>query len=179
MMKREKDVISLPIMDKNLGNKIASIRDVIYSKNKFRILAFLVADGGIFSNAKIIKFKNIDSFGTDAIMIKNESVLENADLFPEIQELLDEKRKINGEEVLTEDGDSMGSVYDTIFDEDNGRVLGFILTDGVIEDLKEGRNILPYINGMTFGEKALIIPNQIKNQFEKNKETFKNLLELH
>lgn len=176
-MKREKDVISLPIMDKTQGNKVATVRDVIYSRKKFRILGFLVAEGSLFAHRKIIKFKNIESIGNDAIIIKSNRVLEDLHVIPEIEQLLKEKRRIIGEEVLTDNGDSIGIVYDTVFDENTGKVLGFILTDGIFQDLKEGRNVLPYIKGITFGDNALIVPNEITNQFEKNKDIFKKLLE--
>ncbi|MTI48976.1 PRC-barrel domain-containing protein [Sporosalibacterium faouarense] len=177
-MKRERDVISLPILDKNQGNKIATIKDIVYSKNKLRILGFLVSDGNFFPTLKYIQFKNIESIGSDAIMIKSRMALEDPRAFPEIESLIEEKRRINGEEVLTENGDSLGLVYDTIFDGSNGKILGFVLTDGLFQDLKEGRNILPCMKGITYGDQALIVSNEIKGQFEKNKETFKKLLEL-
>lgn len=178
-MKREKDIMSIPILDKKNGARIAYVKDIIYSKTKFRILAFLVSEKGFFTTAKIIRFKEIDSFGENAIMVKNKNVIEDAEVIPEIKTLIKEKRKIIGEEVITEDGEDIGIIRDTIFDEESGKVVGFIITNGVFDDIREGRIVLPYIKGIKFGEEALIVPNQIRGQVEKNKETFKKLLEFH
>ncbi len=178
-MKKEKDIINVPVLDKTNGKKIASVKDIIYSKTKFRIIAFLVSEKGIFTSPKIIKFKEIDSFGEDVVMVNGKTVIEDAEVIPEITSLLKEKRKIIGEGVLSEDGEDIGIIRDTVFDEESGKVLGFIITNGVFDDMREGRFVLPYIKGIKFGEDVLIVPNQIKGQVEKNKETFKKLLELH
>lgn len=178
-MKREKDIKSIPVIDAKKGVKLASVRDVIYSRTKFRILAFLISEGGFFSSARIIRFKEIDSFGEDAIMVKNKEVIEDAETIPEIKTLIKEKRQIIGEEVLSESGENIGVIRDTVFDEESGKILGFIITNGVFDDIKEGRFVLPYIKGIKFGEEAMIVPNQIRGQVEKNKETFKKLLEFH
>ncbi len=178
-MKREKDIKSIPIIDAKKGVKLASVRDVIYSKTKFRILAFLVSEGGFFSSARIIRYKEIDSLGESAIMVRNKEVIEDAATIPEVKALIKEKRRIIGEEVLTESGENIGIIRDTVFDEDNGKILGFIITNGVFDDIREGRFVLPYIKGIKFGEQAMIVPNQIRGLVEKNKETFKKLLEFH
>lgn len=178
-MKREKDIISLPILNKNEGKKIATIKEVIYSKTKFKILAFLVVEGNLFSHTKVISFKNIDCIGKDAVMVKNDLIVDEAETYPELKELMNEKRKIIGAEVLTEDGESLGVISDTVFDENSGKIYGFVLSNGVFQDIKNGRDILPYIRGITFGEEVLIVPNNIRDTFDKNKECFKKLLELH
>jgi len=172
------EFIGLPVINKKDGNRIALIKDIIYSKKKFRVLAFLVNERTFFKDAKVIKFKNIDAFGKDALMVKNKLVIEEAGSIPEIEKYLKDKNKVIDEEVLTEDGESLGLIQDTIIEEDKGKILGFILTDGIIEDIKEGRNVLPYIKGISFGEDKLIISNNIKEQFDKNKKDFKKLLGL-
>ncbi|WP_425447164.1 PRC-barrel domain-containing protein [Dethiothermospora halolimnae] len=177
-MKRESEVVGLPVINKLDGSKIATIKKVIYSKNKFRILAFLVEESSFFKEAKIIEYKNIDKIGIDAVMVSSRNIIIKADTIPEIDTLLKNKQEIMGEQVLTENGESIGWIQDIVFDHDSGKIFGFMLTDGIIQDIKDGRNVLPYIKGIKFGDEALIIDDNIKGQFDRNKENFKKLLEL-
>jgi uncharacterized protein YrrD len=177
-VRKESDLIGLPILSKKDGNKIASIKDVIYSKKKFRVLAFLVSEGGLFREAKVIKFSDVESIGKDAVIVVNDRVIEKAKVIPELDEIINNQKKLSDEEVLTENGESLGLIKDILIDETKGKIIGFILTDGLIQDIKEGRNILPYKNGITFGEDALVINEKLKCEFDKYKEDYKKLLEL-
>ncbi|WP_427339133.1 PRC-barrel domain-containing protein [Caloranaerobacter sp. DY30410] len=177
-MKKASEIIGLPVMTKVSGKKIAVIKDLVFSRKKFRILALMTYEGSVFKEAKIIKYKNVISIGKDVIIVDKENVIESAADIPDIFQLIKERKKIIGEDVITEAGENIGIIKDIIIDEDNGKVLGFILSDGLIQDIMDGRNILPYIYGITFGEDALIISNEIKTEFDKSKEYFKKLLEL-
>lgn len=177
-MKKVSEFIRLPVLSKDSGKKIAVTKDLVFSRHKFRVMALVTNEGSVFKEVKIIKYKNIKSVGKDAIIVSKENVIENAADIPEIYQLLKESKKIIGEDVITETGENIGVVQDIIIDEDNGKVLGFILSDGLIQDIMDGRNVLPYIYGITFGKDALMISNKIKTEFDKNKEYFKKLLEL-
>lgn len=176
-MRKESELIGLPVISKETGKKIATIREIIYSEKKNKVVGILVSEGNIFREARLIQFNNVDSIGKDALIIENENLVEKSSLLPEINQLINEK-KITEDEILTEDGESLGHVRDIIIDVENGTVLGFILTDGLIQDLKEGRNVLPYSIETIFGENSIIISNEVKTLFDIYKEDYKKLLEL-
>ncbi len=176
-LRRESELIGLPVISKKTGKKFATIKDIIYSKKKYKVLGFVLSEGNIFREAKIIQFCNIDSIGKDALIVENENVVEKSSQLPEINQLIAEK-KIIEDEILTEDGESLGHVKDIIVDAEGGKIIGFILTDGFIQDLKEGRNVLPYTTETIFGENSIIISNETKNLFDRYKEDYKKLLEL-
>lgn len=177
-MKKASEFIGLPIISKASGKKIAIVKDLVFSRRKFRILALVTFEGSVFKEARIIRYRNIISIGKDAIIVRKENVIESAAAIPEIYQLMKERKKIIGEDVITEDGENIGIIKDIVVDEESGKVLGFILSDGLIQDIMDGRNVLPYIYGITFGKDALLISNEIKMEFDKNKEYFKKLLEL-
>lgn len=176
-MRKESELIGLPVISKETGKKIATIREIIYSEKKNKVVGILVSEGNIFREARLIQFNNVDSIGKDALIIENENLVEKSSLLPEINQLINEK-KITEDEILTEDGESLGHVRDIIIDVENGTVVGFILTDGLIQDLKEGRNVLPYSIETIFGENSIIISNEVKTLFDIYKEDYKKLLEL-
>lgn len=175
-MRKASDLIGLPVISKETGKKIATIKEIIYSEKKNKVVGFLVNEGGFFREAKLIQFNNVDSIGKDALIIENENLVEKSSFLPEINQLINEK-KIAEDEILTEDGESIGHIRDIIIDVGNGTVLGFILTEGLIQDLKEGRNVLPYNIETIFGENSIIISNETKVLFDIYKEDYKKLLE--
>lgn len=177
-MRKGSELLGLPIICINDGDKVAEVKEVIYSKNRLRILGFIVKEGNFFREPEIIKFKNVDSIGKDALMIKNIKVIESATTIPEINEQITNKSRLIGEEVISDDGESLGFIQDVIIDEEKGRIFGFVLTEGLIQDIVDGRNILPYINGIKFGKDSVILDSKIKEDFIKNKKEFKKLLEL-
>ncbi|MTI66455.1 MAG: hypothetical protein FH753_07620 [Firmicutes bacterium] len=177
-MKKASRLLELYVLSKKTGEKIASIKDIIYSKHKQRILGFIVKENNIFKGNKVIRFKNIKAFGDDVLMVKDKKSIERTESIPEIFNIIKEGNDIIGEEVLCEDGESLGYIKDVIYEEKKGKILAFLLTDGVIQDVIDGRNILPNIKGIKFLDKSLVIDKKIKDDFTKNKEEFKKLLEL-
>ncbi|WP_352418534.1 PRC-barrel domain-containing protein [Proteiniborus sp.] len=176
-MRKVSELIGIPVVCKKSGARIASVKEAIFSKKKYRIMGFVVSEGSIFREAKIIQLNNIVFIGKDALIVKNENVIETCSTLPELNQLLNEK-KIVEEEVLTEEGESLGHIKDILIDEEKGKIIGFILTDGLIQDIKEGRNVLPYTTGIVFGENSVIVSNETKSLFDRYKEDYKKLLEL-
>lgn len=176
-MKKESELIGLPVLSKKTGSKIGTTKEIIYSRKKYRVLGFLIKEGKIFNEAKIIQFHNIYSIGRDAIIVKSEAVVEKSSSLPGIHELVN-NGKFAEEEVITESGEIIGHVKDILIDSNKGKVIGFILTDGIFQDLKEGRNVLLYSREIFFGESSIIISNNYKESFYKYKQDYKKLLEL-
>lgn len=177
-MKSTKRIMRFDIIENHTGDKLGSVKDIIFSRKKLRISAILISEGGLFKEEKIIRFKNLHSIGKDFIMVEKKNSVENLKDFPQIEQLVDSDSDIIGLPVLIEDGENLGYIEDIIFEEKNGNVMGFLLTDGIIQDLLDGRNVIPYIKEMDITDKALIIDKQFKDNYEKNKNKFKKLLEL-
>jgi len=176
-LRKVSELIGLPVVSKETGKKVSTIKEIIYSDRRNKIIGFIVNEGNIFREAKLVQFKNVYSIGNDAVVIENKNLIEKSTLLPEMSQLIDEK-KTSEDEILTEDGESLGHVRDIIINTENGVVVGFILTDGLIQDLKEGRNVLPYNTQTIFGEDSIIISKEFKTLFDIYKEDYKKLLEL-
>lgn len=177
-MKSTKEIMRLSVIDNNTGEKIANIKDIIFSKKKLRILALLVSDEGIFKDGKIIRYKNIFNLGKDFIAIDKKDIIEKLKDFPEIEKAAKENIEFIGLKVIIKDGEILGYINDIIFNEKNGNLVGFVLTDGILQDIFEGRNIIPCMNNMKIIENTLILDKQFKDEYEKNKIYYKKLLDL-
>jgi sporulation protein YlmC with PRC-barrel domain len=53
------------------------------------------------------------------------------------------RRSLAGMKVYSSEGQSVGTIADVYFEEDDGRIVGFEVTGGVVDDLASGRRFLP------------------------------------
>ncbi|WDV44129.1 PRC-barrel domain-containing protein [Clostridiaceae bacterium M8S5] len=172
------DLIGKYIVDMTNGNKICNIKEVIYSKDFFKAAGFLVDSNSFKNDKRIIRFKDVKDFGDNFVIIDSSDVIKKPYNYPKIDQMMKNEYSIIGYEILCEDGISMGFIKDVVFDEKKGRIVGFKITDGIIQDLLGGRNFMPYTEGMKFCDNFLLINRQIKDEFEKNKEEYKKLLSI-
>lgn len=172
------NLIGMYIVDKSNGNKLCNVKEIIYSKDFFKVVGFCVDSNSLRNDTKIVKLKDIKEFGENFLMIEEERVLKSPCYYPKIDKMMSSKYYISGYEILCEDGISMGFIKDVVFEEKKGRILGFKVTDGLVQDFLGGRSFMPYVEGMKFNENFLLIDRNIKENFEKNKEEYKKLLSI-
>ena len=111
-------------------------------------------------------------------MIKQRTCIENS-IIDKFDNMFCVKSKNLIElEVLSEDEDSLGFVKDIVIDINLGSVIGFILTQGIFEDISSGRNILLLNKSMIFEKDKIIISTTLKNEYLKNRKDYKKFLGL-
>ncbi|MCG4585421.1 hypothetical protein L0P56_07925, partial [Anaerosalibacter bizertensis] len=69
-------------------------------------------------------------------------------------------------------------VKDLLFSKDDGKLIGYIITEGLIEDITKGRSFIPNFSNVKTNKEHLIVDNEVKDLISKNKEKYKKLLEL-
>lgn len=177
-MIKESEILGLSVIIQRSGEKIGNVKKVIYSKNRSKVLALLINEGGYFRESKIIRYKNIRSIGQDTVIIESEKSIEIASTIPQIAEALTNKTQINNYEIIFDNGEALGYIKDIIINEKNGKVIGFIVTEGFVEDLRKGRSILPRMEGISYSENKIIVDSKIKEILDKCEDDYKKLIEL-
>lgn len=175
-MKKASELLSLYVVDNSRRKKICKIKDIIYSETKDKIIGFKINNNMFKKNSKIINFDEILFIGNDSIVINNkEDVKTTNNTMTSLSHY--ESQNILDYEVKYEDGETIGYIKDIIVDENNGKILGYILTDGIFEDLINGRNILPNLKDINYLDDSIIVPKSIKDKFYENQEIYKKMLE--
>jgi uncharacterized protein YrrD len=104
-----------------------------------------------------------------------ESIDKHKDLF----EALEEKKKILSHEVISNTGEGIGYIDDIIIDEKTCNIRGYVLTDGIIEDIIKGKTVIPFNDEIIFGEDTIILGSDYKSIMLKNdiilKKVFKKI----
>ncbi|MCR2042842.1 PRC-barrel domain-containing protein [Anaerosalibacter massiliensis] len=176
-MIRYKDLIGANVVEEKNGEKIGEISDVIFTDDFEKFIGFLIEDGKFLKQKKKIFIDDILSFGKDVIIIDSEKVLSikknNVN-----EGITGEDIKFIDKEILTENGECLGYIKDLLFNYEKEKLIGYIITEGIIEDITKGRSFVPNLSNIKINKENLIVGNEVKYLISKNKEHYKKLLEL-
>lgn len=152
-----KSVIGKDVLSRADGEKIASVKDIVISKDHTRIVALLTDAGNVFSKARMVPMPKVISFGKDAVVVTDRSADMQAQDDPIVKESLDSKDKLIGKTVFTERGDEQAKVRDIYFDEASGNIVGLELTGGVLDNSAGGTAYMPIEDIISIGQDAVVI----------------------
>lgn len=169
-MIRARKLIGLEVIDANNGRKIGRIKDVLFSPGDPKISGFTMECRMIAGDDRLLPVDSILSI-RDCVMIRESRKLEKTRKNTNYKKHRDSKPRVFGNRVVTGEGERIGYIEDVIIDEESFSIEGYVLTDGIIEDILNGKSILPYDEHMIFGEDAVIVKDSIllKNEISLKK----------
>lgn len=156
-MQKLRCILGLPVLELKSGTQIGEAKEVVLDIEKALVAVVVVSGANWFSEAQGIYLQDIRSFGRDAIMVRdNEVIQELSDLHEKAgvfcsKELLDKQ-------IITEAGLSLGTLVDVFFDLTTGEIKGYELSDGIVTDLLQGRMIMPMPQAQVVSGDKLIVP---------------------
>lgn len=144
-MHKGREIIGLPVVSLATGKEIGVVEDILWSHPDLKIRYLVVGD-------HYLPLPGISSIGTDAITVSGLEVLKEDGELSDLRSV----NQTGGELVLTEDGENLGTLKDVIFDADEGELLGYELSTGVVGDLLSGRMIMSPEMVFSWGKEAII-----------------------
>lgn len=175
-MRKCSEIKTLDIFDLYSREVVGNIKDIIYDTDNYKISAFVTSEKGVFKDAEILKYDDVTIIGKDVIIIDNKQRLKKLKNYDEISKLIEKDNSLIGNIVICENGEEIGYICDIIIDERNGCIKGFILTDGLIEDLINGRIYLPNMKKIVRTPNSIIINTEMLYTICNCKDEMKNLL---
>ncbi|HHU30192.1 MAG: PRC-barrel domain-containing protein [Bacillota bacterium] len=153
-MKFSREITGIAVIDFLSGQELGKVKEWLLDKSGRFVIAFVADGGGWLPQSRLFSFGEIAGFGRDAIMVAGQGEQAAGD-----PPTLDgrETCRVLGKRMLSADGTELGIVEDILFDEETGRVAGWRLSTGLIDDLLQGRPVLNEPLLLTMGEDALII----------------------
>ncbi|MGI5851687.1 MAG: PRC-barrel domain-containing protein [Caldicoprobacterales bacterium] len=73
-----------------------------------------------------------------------------------------------GKTVMMADGQELGTISDVIFNPENGEIMGYEISKGIIDDLLTGRNILSGHFSPYSGNDVIVVPISEEIQVKPN-----------
>jgi uncharacterized protein YrrD len=161
MLKKYREVVGLPVLCAQEGKILGVVEDIIISFQNREVKGFELKKRGYDIASRGFLFKDVENFGKDALIIKKSSCidsLKNLDINISFNKArIPNKKVICGRRVYTNTGRELGVVEDILFDPTTGRLEGIEVSDGILEDIIQGRNILPLFGKVEFGEDNIMV----------------------
>lgn len=162
-MIRYKEILTCKFLGITKKEPIGKILDVAYSDDYRRVTHLVVKNDNLIKNKGHIPLKDI-------MFLKEGQILylkDEKDLNKVLDDRLIEGFNFMDKEIRTEDGDCIGYVRDVVINKRDGSIEGFIITEGIFEDLLRGRNYIPFFDSMDLSEDCICIPNYLSSIIDK------------
>ncbi|KIY21109.1 MULTISPECIES: PRC-barrel domain-containing protein [Mesobacillus] len=144
----------LPVFELASGQKLGEVCDVSISSNG-TVVGLLVQRGGFIKKTFQVKIGEVASFGSDGLMVKDQSVLQRLEAEPEYT--FEQKEGLAGKILLSRDGEQLGLLNDVYFMEELGTIVGYELTDGFFSDIMNGKRVVKTTGPPAIGKDAIIV----------------------
>ena len=154
-MLKGRELISLPLITLNNRKQIGEIKDLIYNPLENKVAGYIVESGGWLRDSRVLLHSDIIRREDEGIFVADESVIKGIKSVNILKKMVEEKRDIRGLRVECEDGRYLGVIQDLVLDETTGEITGYEISDGVIQDLLNGRVTIPNA-GISIGPDCII-----------------------
>lgn len=168
-METYSDTVGLPVICSGNTKKVGNISDVIFNPETKEIIGFGVEMKGLLRLKKMVEIKDVLSLGKDAMVIVNQQSLVN-----DKKHAL--KYKLIGNRIYTKTGNELGVVKDVLFDFNTGKIEGLEASDGLLQDIISGRNIIPLFGKVELGEETILIDREALEEIISTGGGLKNKL---
>jgi uncharacterized protein YrrD len=140
-MRKVNTIIGQKLISLADGHEIAEVKDVVLDRSFEHLTAIVVDEGGLMSDARVVPVGAVHSYGKDAIVIARDDAVVAGGTLPDTD--LSSGNALAGKKVFSSAGEQVGTLSDVYFEEDDGRVVGFEISSGVVNDAAGGRKFLP------------------------------------
>ncbi len=158
-MIKETDLIGLPILKEDHEPLSYEIKDIIYCFKDFRILGLYLQQINSIKYTKILPYTKIKNITEEGILIYSINDIVDADEIAEIKDAINNKSVI-GYEIYSNTGEIIGVVKDALLQIRSGKILGFIMSEGLFDDLVNGYSFLPLVERINFYEYRIMLNNE-------------------
>jgi len=159
LLEKYSEVVGMPVICSDNGKKAGNIKDIIFCPEGRKIKAFILEQKGYELIKKVILMKDVVSFGKDAVFIRDSSCIRTMKNLEKSGEL-EGKGEIRGLRIISREGNDLGIVKDILFDCKTGVVEGVEVSDGLIQDIMEGRKVIPLFGKVEFGEENILVDKE-------------------
>lgn len=156
-MLKGREILGLPVITLHEKKQLGEIKDLIYDPDQNKVLGYLVENGGWLRDGRGFLHSDVIKREDGCLVVADESVIRNIGSLSELKAALESKKDVRGLPVERCDGRSIGVIQDLVLDEETGAITGYEISDGVIQDLLDGRLTIPTGGIMINPDKSVAI----------------------
>ena len=150
------ELLGLPVINLSTGDQVGKVKNVVIDTANYRLVGVLLGHDGWFHAGRGILRGAMKNIGPDSITIEAETAIVSAEtLTAQGRTILQEE--IIGKELVTAEGNIIGTLTDIFLDVNTGLLTGYEVSDSIIKDLLDGRSSIPLPPRQRIGEETVIV----------------------
>jgi uncharacterized protein YrrD len=166
-MRKGSDIVDKPIVTYDTGEKIGRVRDLIFDQDRNHLVALLIQERGLMSDARVLPLPGVQSIGMDAVIVGHADQIIDAKLNSQVAAILDRNNIMNGTHIMTVSGQDLGKMVDLYFDETTGAIEGYEVSGGIFADAYSGRSFVPAVQTLRIGQNYAFVPAMVADLMEE------------
>ena len=169
------EIVGIPVLCEKTGRIVGRTEDIIFSCESMEVVALAIKNIDFLSKKNVIRTADIKSIGRDAVVV-GEDCRKSLKELGIHRSIIKKGEQLLSKKVYTADGRNIGFVNDMLFNCEIGRIEGFEISNGLVEDLISGRNIIPIIGNCMIGNEGIFISRESGEEIINDGKGIVNLL---
>ena len=148
------ELLSMPVVATAEGKELGRVKDVVFDPAEHALLGLVVSTKDGMDAVRFLERREILSIGQDAVTVGSAGVLRELDSSPRAREVVESGVHLRGASILTESGDSIGTVDKVLIDEE-GDVAGYQASSGFMGF--GGKTDIAPTDVVSIGQDAIVV----------------------
>lgn len=153
------DLKGLPVITIEGGDKVGNVSAILFNTADYRIQAFLMGGGFLSSPTELIEMANVQSIGSNAVMIQNRAAIQHH-LSNQEREQYPSLEDITSLPIVTKNGSVVGKVAAVEIDPQTGNITELLAAKPGLTGVFESRIHVPVNQLISIGRDAVIVPDR-------------------
>ena len=151
--------------------------DIILKPGRKKIDGLIISGYGLLERKRYIPLEQIRTIGKHAVII--EETFSDDSKSSGLYGRSGGRYGSNmvGYQLVRGDGQELGQISDIILNPNDGTIEGYEVSKGIIEDIIEGRSILPYDASNSVSDDAVIVSIEQTDQIQPYNKGIRNILD--
>lgn len=155
-MRRASDVLGVMVMNISTGESLGRVADLVFD-GEGRLTGLLLEKQSWFGKAPFIPITQIQSIGDDLVTVAQPLPEIEGTMHGHLFMFQNGEPRLLGTPIVTANGKQLGVLEDVYFDQHQGKIVGYELSDGFFSDLLEGRHMIRQPDKLLLGKDAFVI----------------------
>lgn len=153
-----KSLLGKAIVGQADGSHIGKVKDLLFDHDTDELVSLVLENKDLFGlmDAVIVPLRNVVNLGGDVIVVADKGATMHLKDDARSNALSQRETALSGTQVLSTDGQQLGTLADMVIDEQTGRVMGYQVSEGFISDTLHGKKFISAPPGLSIGQNAAI-----------------------
>ena len=169
-------IINLPVIAAEEQEYMGNVIDIIFNPEQQKIIAIVFTNNKLLSSRKAIGIDKILSIDKNSVWIKDKKKIINSTLMLRNNKLKSYKTDFDNKKIYTDKKNDLGFINDVIFNTEIGTIEGFEISDGVLQDLIDGRKYITTMGMVDTRKESIFIAKENIGNIRYNGKGLRRIL---